>query len=232
MQRSEINMLMRQAENFLEKCNFYIPPWAFWSIEKWKKNQSACREIFDNMLGWDVTDFGSQNFFRRGLLLFTIRNGNFKKNEKRYAEKIMIIEENQETPLHFHEKKMEDIINRGGGNLVMELFRSTSGKKLAKQKIKVAIDGVKRCFSPGEKIILTPGESITLKPSIYHRFYAEKRAGRVLAGEVSTVNDDKNDNFFYEKTGRFPEITEDEQPLYFLISDYNSLHSAKHEKKN
>ena len=36
----------------------------------------------------------------------------------------MIVEENQETPMHFHWSKMEDIINRGGGNLVIELFRS------------------------------------------------------------------------------------------------------------
>ena len=32
----------------------------------------------------------------------------------------------------------------------------------------------------------------------------------VLIGEVSMVNDDANDNRFYDKSGRFPEITEDE----------------------
>jgi len=42
----------------------------------------------------------------------------------------------------------------------------------------------------------------------------------VLVGEVSTVNDDTNDNFFYEEIGRFPQIEEDEAPLYLLSSEY------------
>jgi D-lyxose ketol-isomerase len=44
--------------------------------------------------------------------------------------------------------------------------------------------------------------------------------GTVLVGEVSRVNDDYVDNRFYEKTGRFPEIEEDEPPLHLLYEDY------------
>lgn len=72
--------------------------------------------MIENMLGWDITDFGSGNFSSRGLFLFTIRKGKFKVDNKTYAEKIMIVEENQETPMHCHWSKMEDIINRGFGN--------------------------------------------------------------------------------------------------------------------
>jgi len=58
----------------------------------------------------------------------------------------------------------------------------------------------------------------TIPPRLYHRFWAD--GGRVLAGEVSLVNDDQADNRFYEPNGRFPTIEEDEPPLYLLCSDY------------
>ena len=46
------------------------------------------------------------------------------------------------------------------------------------------------------------------------------RCKKVLLGEVSKVNDDRVDNRFYEPTGRFPEIDEDEKPLYPLGNEY------------
>ena len=65
-----------------------------------------------------------------GLFLFTVRNGspeNIKTMRgKLYCEKIMIVDVNQRTPMHFHWTKVEDIINRGGGKLVIKLFNSTS----------------------------------------------------------------------------------------------------------
>ena len=42
----------------------------------------------------------------------------------------------------------------------------------------------------------------------------------MLLGEVSKVNDDHNDNFFLNKVGRFPVISEDEEPLHLLVGDY------------
>ena len=61
-----------------------------------------------------------------------------------YAEKIMIVEENQETPLHFHWSKMEDIINRGGGNLVLELYNSTANEEPDTTPVHFKTDGIKR----------------------------------------------------------------------------------------
>ena len=175
------------------------------------------------MLGWDLTDFGSGKFHDRGLLLFTLRNGNPQRDNKTYAEKVMIVEENQETPMHFHWSKMEDIINRGGGNLVVELFNSDENEKPADTNVEVSIGGLRKNFSAGSRIVLNPGQSICFEPGMYHRFYGESGKGKVLLGEVSAVNDDKNDNRFLEKLGRFPEIVEDEPPLHLLVSEYQNF---------
>jgi D-lyxose ketol-isomerase len=67
---------------------------------------------------------------------------------------------------------------------------------------------------------LKPGQSVCLKPYVYHRFYGQPGHGKVLIGEVSTVNDDANDNRFYNPVGRFPEILEDEAPRHLLVSEY------------
>lgn len=223
MKRNEINQIIRNARNFLAEMNFKLPVWADWSPELWLENKSQAQEIIENMLGWDITDFGSGSFYKRGLFLFTIRNGNPAHDSKPYAEKILIVEENQETPMHFHWNKMEDIINRGGGNLVIELYNSTSNEGLADSDVTVKIDSIPRTVAAGGKVILTPGESICLEQGVYHRFYGEQGKGRVLVGEVSSVNDDTTDNRFYDTVGRFPEITEDEKPIHLLAADYKKF---------
>ncbi len=220
MKRSEINQLINSSIDFFNQMNFKLPPWAYWTPENWKGNYDSCSEIVDNMLGWDLTDFGSGDFHRRGLILFTIRNGNIKKDNKPYAEKAMIVEELQETPMHFHWSKMEDIINRGGGNLIIELYQSDEDEKFSDQSFIVKTDGVIRNLKPGDKITLTPGESICLEQGIYHQFYGEPGKGKVFVGEVSAVNDDTCDNRFFQPVGRFPEIVEDEKPIHLLASDY------------
>jgi D-lyxose ketol-isomerase len=220
MKRSEINKLIGGSIGFFDQMNFRLPPWAFYKPEDWKGQYLNCSEIVDNMLGWDLTDFGSGDFHRCGLILFTIRNGNFRKDKKPYAEKIMIVEELQETPMHFHWNKMEDIINRGGGNLIIELCNSNDEEGFSDEPVNIRTDGIMRTIEPGGVIILTPGESICLEQGVYHRFYGEKGKGKVLVGEVSAVNDDTSDNRFYSPAGRFPEIVEDEKPLHLLVSDY------------
>ena len=124
MKRSEINQIIREAKAFLASRQFVLPEWSEWSLQDWKANRDKVDYIVERMLGWDITDFGSGDFMRCGLFLFTIRNGKYGVDKKPYAEKIMIVEENQETPMHFHWSKMEDIINRGGGNLVIELYNA------------------------------------------------------------------------------------------------------------
>jgi D-lyxose ketol-isomerase len=223
MKRSEINQIIKNAKAFMAEKQFILPPWAYWSIDDWKKNKHQSEEIINNMLGWDITDFGSGDFYSRGLFLFTIRNGKFNVDKKSYAEKIMIVEEGQETPMHYHWAKMEDIINRGGGNLVIELYNSTSDSKFENSPVHFKTDGIQRSVNAGGKVVLTPGESICLEQGMYHRFYGEPGKGKVLVGEVSMVNDDTSDNCFYEKVGRFPEIVEDVKPVHLLVSDYEKF---------
>jgi len=220
MNRSEINRLIREALRFFDRMNFRLPPWGTWPPESWIEHKDICREIFENSLGWDLTDFGSGDFSSTGLLLFTIRNGNPLKDNKPYAEKIMIVDEAQVTPMHFHWSKMEDIINRGGGNLMIDLYASDKTEGLSDQPFEVSMDGIMRTFRPGDTVRLKPGESITLYQGLYHRFYGEPGKGKVLVGEVSTVNDDHTDNHFYDGVGRFPDIEEDESPLHLLVNDY------------
>ena len=76
----------------------------------------------------------------------------------------------------------------------------------------------------GTTVELEPGESITLRPGCYHKLTAPR--GRVLLGEVSAVNDDVNDNRFYQPIGRFHEIEEDEPPCRLLVGDYAALASG------
>ena len=73
MKRSEINEIMKNGLNFIEKeMKFLLPPFAKWSPDDWHQKGEESVEIIDQQLGWDITDFGSENFSEVGLLLFTI----------------------------------------------------------------------------------------------------------------------------------------------------------------
>ncbi len=223
MKRSELNKIMKEAVEFIQKMNFKLPPFVFWSKNEWEAKGHEYDEIRDNMLGWDITDFGYGDYSKTGLLMITLRNGNFndKKYIKPYAEKLLIVEEEQVTPFHFHWSKMEDIINRGGGNLIIQVYNSTKEEEMDKKSpVTIMSDGRMYEIEAGGIIKLKPGESISIQPGLYHKFWGEKGTGKILVGEVSKVNDDRVDNRFYEPTGRFPQIEEDEEPLYLLGNEY------------
>lgn len=222
MKRSEINAIMRDADAFMQAHGFRLPPFAYWSPADWATKGPEVREIVDRQLGWDITDFGLGDYKHTGLFIFTIRNGDpanlARGGGKLYAEKVLVSDVDQVTPLHFHWRKVEDIINRGGGKLVIQLYNSTPEDGLDDTPVTVSTDGVQRTVPAGGKVVLEPGESITLPTRLYHAFWAE--GSRVLIGEVSLVNDDNTDNRFYERVGRFPAIEEDEPPLHLLCTDY------------
>jgi D-lyxose ketol-isomerase len=220
MKRSEVNAIINDVKDFFISNKFRLPEWAYWSPDKWKGTYKRCSEIVDNKLGWDITDFGSGDFYKKGLSLFTIRNGSWDRKDKLYCEEITVAGEEQVTPMHFHWNKTEDIINRGGGNLVMELYSATPDDKLSDEPVTVSVDGMLVHTPAGKPVILKPGQSICLRSGLYHRFYGEKGKGKVLIGEVSLVNDDANDNRFYDKVGRFPKIEEDVAPVHLLVNDY------------
>jgi hypothetical protein len=131
-----------------------------------------------------------------------------------------MLEEGQYAPMHFHWSKMEDIINRGGGNVLIKVYNSTEDGEFADTDVKVNTDGREYYVKAGTQICLTPGESITIYPYMYHDFTIEEGGGAVLLGEVSMVNDDNTDNRFYEELGRFPTVEEDEAPYRLLCNEY------------
>jgi D-lyxose ketol-isomerase len=107
--RSEINTIMQSADAFIQACGFRLPPFIYWTPADWAGKGPEVKEIVENRLGWDITDFGSGDYARCGLFLFTVRNGHpdngWTLQGKFYAEKLMIVEPGQITPLHFHWKK-------------------------------------------------------------------------------------------------------------------------------
>ncbi|MFX1558612.1 MAG: D-lyxose/D-mannose family sugar isomerase [Promethearchaeota archaeon] len=226
MKRSEVNQIMKGAIEFFEKQHFYLPKFAYWSLKDWNSHVKEAHEIIRNQLGWDISDYGENNFLKKGLVHFTIRNGNvedLKKGGKCYCEKIMIIEENQSVPLHHHQTKIEDIINRGGGILMIQVYNVGENEEILESPVFVSLDGIENKVDAGSVLELTHGESITLNPIHYHKFWAKKGTGKVLIGEVSSVNDDYKDNRFKNKIKRFSEIEEDESPLYLLYNDYRKF---------
>ena len=222
MKRSEINRSIKKLEMLARENGFNLPPFCHWLPDEWDEKGEDYDEIRDNMLGWDVTDYGEGHFDTLGLALITIRNGNANnpKYNKSYAEKLIMSEENQISPMHFHFNKMEDIINRGGGNLVMRLYNSSLDGGFAETDVEYRSDGVCHVVPAGSIITLLPGESITLPPGLYHEFWAEEGKGTVLIGEVSQTNDDNTDNRFYVPLARFSSVEEDEPPYRLLCNEY------------
>ena len=226
MKRSEVNQIIKNADEFIRSFGFKLPPFAYWSVEEFKARRSEIDGIIDAGLGWDITDYGAGDFDKMGLFLFTTRNGSQADlaagGGMCYAEKIMISRQDQISPMHRHILKTEDIINRGGATLAIEMFESDADGNLSKTaKVPVHCDGIAQEFEPGHILMLEPGASVTLRPGNWHKFWGE--GGDVLIGEVSGVNDDNTDNIFVDPIGRFADIEEDVAPLYPLVSDYTNV---------
>jgi D-lyxose ketol-isomerase len=224
MKRSRINEIIREGDAFIRSFGYVMPPFAYWTPDELKQRRPE--GIVAARLGWDITDYGQEKFDEFGLFLFTVRNGRAADLARGggmvYAEKIMISRQDQMSPMHRHIVKAEDIINRGGGKLVLELFMPDAAGDIDRHaEVVVPTDGVVRRLPAGGLLKLDPGESVTLLPGVWHAFWGE--GGDVLIGEVSTVNDDVTDNIFSEPIGRFSNIEEDEAPLHLLVSDYDSF---------
>ncbi len=226
MKRSEINTIMAEANEMIQRHGFVLPPFAYWTPEEFRTNKDKAGHVVGARCGWDITDYGAGDFDRMGLFLFTLRNGLLSDLQAGggmcYAEKLLISRQDQLSPMHTHILKAEDIINRGGATLVVELYGSDDEGRFAEDRGGVVwCDGIERPYGPGDKLSLAPGESVTLRPGDWHAFWGE--GGDVLIGEVSTVNDDETDNVFRDPIGRFADITEDEAPSHLLVSDYRTF---------
>ncbi|MDB5507292.1 MAG: hypothetical protein JWR75_1930 [Devosia sp.] len=224
IKRSRVNEIIRESDAFIRSFGYILPPFAYWSPAEFRAKKPEAQNIIGANLGWDITDYGLGDYEKMGLFLFTVRNGNAadlaRGRGMLYAEKAMISKRDQYSPMHRHNLKAEDIINRGGATLVIELYGDTDGQCDKSKGTVVYCDGIRRELPPGGKLLLKPGESVTLMPNEHwHAFWGE--GGDVFIGEVSTVNDDNTDNVFDDpKIARFGGIEEDEEPLHLLVSDY------------
>lgn len=226
MKRSEINGHIARAAADFARVGIALPPFAAWGPADWAEAGETARDLVETGCGWDVTDFGSGDFARRGLLLFTARNGRpdgaARPGNRPYAEKIMISRRDQLTPMHRHVEKTEDIICRAsldpGAALAVKLFMAAADGGIDKDAPVVAhLDGLTRRLDPGAVVRLEPGESITLFPGTFHAFWGAD--GDVVIGEVSSVNDDATDNHFAEPLDRFSTIEEDAAIVRPLVND-------------
>jgi D-lyxose ketol-isomerase len=225
VKRSRINAIMAEADAMIRHYGFVLPPFARWSPDEFKAKKDVAKNVIDARCGWDITDYGRGDYDNLGLFLFTLRNGRLADLQRGggmcYAEKLLISKQDQLSPMHTHVIKAEDIINRGGATLVIELYGSDDKGSWAEDKGgTVWCDGIRVPYGPGTKLKLAPGESVTLMPGDWHAFWGE--GGDVLIGEVSTVNDDETDNVFREPIGRFANVEEDEAPTHLLVSDYRT----------
>lgn len=224
MKRSEINRALHQLEDMCTSCGWTLPPFCNFTPEEWAEKGHEYDEVRECMLGWDITDYGMGNFDEFGFSLITLRNGNMAKADKYkkpYAEKLLYLNEGQYAPNHFHWFKMEDIINRGGGNCLIRVYNSLPDEEVDEvSDVTVHCDGRTYTVPAGTQIRLEPGMSISIQQYMYHDFSVEPGFGPVLLGEVSQVNDDNTDNRFNPPVGRFPEIEEDEPPYRLLCFEY------------
>ena len=224
MKRSRINQALREMEQMISEYRFALPDFCGFTPDEWAQKGHEYDEVRDNRLGWDITDYGLERFEAVGFSLITLRNGNYAMHDrypKTYAEKLLYLREGQYAPLHFHWSKMEDIINRGGGNVLIRVYRSLPDEEVDRERpVTVHVDGCEQTVAAGTQVRLRPGQSISIYPYLYHDFEVEPGTGAVLLGEVSQCNDDEHDNRFNPPVGRFPSIEEDEPPYRLLCSEY------------
>lgn len=225
MKRSEINAAIVWAKEKLAGQNIHLPDAAHRSVAQWKENEDKVDTIRKVMTGWDITDFGTNDFAHVGAVLYTLRNGLVDDPTVGvpYCEKFIVMKEGQRLPKHYHVYKSEDIINRAGGVLSVYLWNAGPNGEELDTDVVVYMDGVKHVVKPGSEIEVHPGNSISLTPYIGHIFGPKPGTGDLIVGEVSRVNDDNTDNYWMEPTARFADIEEDEPILHPLCNEYDKI---------
>ena len=225
MKRSRVNEAIKWAMELCKKHQVTLPLFADFEPDREIFAKEEHKNIKKTMLGWDVSDFGLGDFETHGAVLFTVRNGSIYDDSigTPYAEKYIMMKDGceQEIPMHYHINKTEDIINRAGGILCVQLYmEGADGQPDPEQDVVVYCDGIRRVVKGGQTVEIECGNSITLTPHMYHRFYAKTGCGDLLVGEVSKINDDNTDNVFPYPQERFCEIEEDEPPFRLLVNEY------------
>ncbi len=225
MKRSEIEQAISWARDFLKENCFALPMFADWTAEEWRARRTEADTVIRTMRGWDVTTFGHDDFSQMGAVLFTIRNGLPDGScGCPYAEKLILMREGQVLPNHYHRQKTEDIINRGGGVLLIRVFNSLPDGSVDRTgDVRILTDGIERFVPAGTDVEITRGNSMTIYPGLYHLFMPKPGCGPLMVGEVSSVNDDRTDNYFEEARPRFIPVEEDCPITVPLCNEYATV---------
>ena len=225
MKRSEIQRAIDWARALLAGSGFSLPMFADWSPEEWRTRRDEAETIIRTMRGWDVTTFGHDDFSRMGAVLFTIRNGLPDGSAGcPYAEKLIMMKEGQVLPNHYHVQKTEDIINRGGGVLLIRVDNSLPDGSVDRTgDVRILTDGIESFVPAGTDVEITRGNSMTIYPGLYHLFTPKPGCGDLIVGEVSSINDDRTDNYFEEQRPRFIPVEEDAPIMTLLCNEYDRL---------
>ena len=168
MKRSEINKALKELEAMCAREHCYLPPFCHFTPEEWQPKGHEYDEVRDCMLGWDITDYGLGDFDKVGMSLITIRNGNRAMQDKYpkvYAEKLLYMKEGQYSPNHFHWYKTEDIINRGGGNILIRVYNSLPDETVVTLSRKIPDDVIEVDLNLDE-LDITASESKATYPEI------------------------------------------------------------------
>ena len=225
MKRSEIQRAVYWARDFLKENGLALPMFADWSPEEWKARRGEAETIIRTMRGWDVTTFGHDDFARMGAVLFTIRNGTPDGAcGCPYAEKLILMKEGQVLPNHYHLQKTEDIINRAGGVLLIRVWNSLPDGSVDREgDVRILTDGIERWVPAGTDVEIARGNSMTIYPGLYHLFTPKPGCGDLIVGEVSSINDDRTDNYFEESRPRFIPVEEDCEIRVLLCNEYDRI---------
>jgi D-lyxose ketol-isomerase len=225
MKRSFIDARIDTMLEFCERFGARLPPFALWGEDDYRVDKTAAARILDGGLGWNVVEFQPGQFAEAGLSVFTLRMGDWRQlshgRGRLYAEKILLAENGQRTPHHYHIVKTEDIVNRGGARFVVELVKVDRAGVALNEGFRVLKDVTTLDLKPGARVILEPGESLTLDPFVAHAFWAE--GGATLAGEISLANDDRTDNYFLPAPPPPAAIEEDAPRRFITVRDHARL---------
>ena len=225
MKRSEIQDAIAWAKDFLSRSGLALPMFAEWTLQEWRQRRAEAETIIRTMRGWDVTTFGHDDFSRMGSVLFTIRNGLPDGScGCPYVEKLILMKEGQVLPNHYHLQKTEDIINRAGGVLLIRVWNSLPDGSVDRTgDVRILTDGVESRVPAGTDVEITRGNSMTIYPGLYHLFTPKPGCGDLIVGEVSSVNDDRTDNYFEDSRPRFIPVEEDCGIEVPLCNEYEAL---------
>lgn len=108
--------------------------------------------------------------------------------------------------------------------LVIRVFNSLPDGSVDRTgDVRILMDGIESFVPAGTDVEITPGNSMTIYPGLYHLFIAKPGCGDLIVGEVSSINDDRTDNYFEDDRPRFIPVEEDVPMAFPLCNEYDIL---------